>query len=179
MIHRWNTLETSEPIAARIFSLGFARRQHPENGLEGTFTCISSPDWVNIIPITPDGKIVCVRQYRHGNDSVTLEIPGGLIETGEKPLHAAMRECIEETGYRGEGEAVYLGTNEPNPAFMNNVCHTFLWKNCKLTEVQNFDEHEEIEIELYTPEEIRAFLLDGTIRHSMVLTAFLFYFLRH
>lgn len=55
------------------------------------FHIIEAADWVNVIPVTPEGKIICIRQYRHGTEHITLEIPGGVIDEGESPADAAKR----------------------------------------------------------------------------------------
>src|SRR6266567_1508471 len=82
-----------------------------------TFTC---PDWVSVVPVTDDGNFVLVRQYRHGIDAPTLEVPGGIIDEGQDPAGAAIRELREETGY-GQGTLVPLGVSHPNPALQNNL----------------------------------------------------------
>ena len=63
-----------------------------------------------------------VRQFRHGLGNVTLEIPGGIIEPGEEPAAAAVRELREESGYRA-GRVRLLGSSNPNPALFGNRVH--------------------------------------------------------
>src|SRR5579859_5168356 len=87
-----------------------------------TFAC---RDWVSVVPVTKDGDFVLVRQYRIGIDAPTLEIPGGVIDDGQEPAFAALRELREETGYGG-GTLVSLGATQPNPALQNNWHHMFL-----------------------------------------------------
>src|SRR3954463_14451488 len=76
-----------------------------------TFAC---PDWVAVVPVTADGHFVLVRQYRHGVDAPTLEIPGGIIDEGQDPAGAALRELREETGY-GDGTLAALGSARAQP----------------------------------------------------------------
>jgi 8-oxo-dGTP pyrophosphatase MutT (NUDIX family) len=112
----------------------------------GFFTVLDSPDWVNIIPITDDGSIVFVKQYRHGSDSVSLELPGGLKEKNESALDAAKRECTEETGFIGTDDPIQIGVSLPNPAFLTNQCTSFVWMDCKKLNGQNLDSHEVIDV---------------------------------
>ena len=63
------------------------------------FFVFQSVDWINILPITKDGKVVFVEQYRPGTDSITLELPGGMSNEDEEPIESAKRELKEETGF--------------------------------------------------------------------------------
>lgn len=97
----------------------------PEKQRNGDFIVLDSYQWVNIIPITAQREVILVEQYRHGSDSIELEIPAGLIEPGEAPINAAMRELKEETGYVSNEECIALGRSAPNPAFLNNYWPSF------------------------------------------------------
>lgn len=178
MISLWETLDSTLLADLKIFTAKAVRRKHPKRDAIGTFYVLDSEEWVNIIPLTPDKHVVMIRQYRHGTGAITLEVPGGLVERGEDPCAAGMRECREETGYSAPELALLLGINEPNPAFMNNQCHSYLWQNCTLTQAQTFDEFEDIEVELVPLAAIPGLIADGTIKHSLTLTAFFYYTLR-
>lgn len=173
----WKTLGFGKSIDLKIFTAKWVHRENPRTNNKGEFVVLDSKDWVNIIPITKDKKIVLVQQYRHGIDEVTLEIPGGLIDPNETPLQAGKRECIEETGYFSKNEPILLGITRPNPAFLNNKCYSFLWLDVEKKFEQKFDANEDVEIVLKEINEIENLIKSGTINHSIVLNAFLFYFL--
>lgn len=178
MIAHWETKARKKQAQYPIFTVESVSRRHPERASEADFVVIDSPDWVNIIPLTPEGMVIMVRQYRHGSDSITLEIPGGMVNPGEDPALAAARECSEETGFQSRQEPLLLGRNLPNPAFLNNSHSSYLWPGCTASGVQAFDEHEEIEVVQVPLAEIPARIQSGEINHSLVLTAF-FYFSLH
>lgn len=170
MIERWLTLATEVLEKTPIFSLKRVRRRHPHDGREADFYQIDSPEWVNILAITPEQRLVLVHQYRHGIDEVTLEIPGGCVDPGELPLSAAKRELLEETGYTSE-RWEQIGYITANPAFMTNGCTTFIAHDAKRVAAQSFDEHEELELELCPVAEFFDRVRRGEIHHGIVVCA--------
>ena len=175
MIKNWRTIDTKHIGDFRIFDLYQHKREHPVTNKCSDFFALTTTDWVNIIPVTVDGEVVLVEQYRHGIDAVTLEFPAGLMEQNEVPRFSAERECIEETGYAGVGEAIYIGKVCPNPAFLNNFCHHFLWTDCVLQSEQNLDENENINVVKVSFDELNRLIKDGTINHSLVISALYYY----
>lgn len=167
----WEIVSSEIRADYRIFSLRVDRARSPRTGQWHDFYVLESPDWVNVIPLTPDGQVVLVRQWRHGTRSVTLEVPGGLVEVSETPEQAAQRELLEETGYRS-AQMLYLGAVEPNPAFLNNRCHTFLAQDVDRISGLNQDEKEDIEVVLRPLKDIPALIREGLISHSLVVAAF-------
>lgn len=143
----------------------------PETGRQYTFHIIEADDWVNVVPITEDGQIVCVRQYRHGTGEITLETPGGVVDKGELPENTARRELLEETGYEAESIA-HIGTVTPNPAIQNNRCHFYLANGCKRVAEQDLDGAELIDVVLVDPADIPQLILNGEINHALVVAAF-------
>lgn len=159
----------------RIFRL---RRDHvrsPHHGREFHFYVLEAPDWINVIPLTPDGKVVLIRQYRPGTEEVSLEIPGGMVDDEDgDPAETARRELLEETGYAAE-EIIAIGRVAPNPAIMDNHCHTFLARNARPVAEPQFDGAEYIELELVDLDEVPQLITDGRITHSLVVAAFYYY----
>jgi 8-oxo-dGTP pyrophosphatase MutT (NUDIX family) len=142
------------------------------------FYIIETRDWINIIPLIDDNKVVMIKQYRHGSREVTLEIPGGLVDPGDTPKRAAARELLEETGYQAK-KWLKIGGVNPNPALFNNRCYTFLAQDIKKISDPTPDQTEDIEVVLIPLRKIPGLILGGEIDHAMVITAFAHYFLRH
>jgi 8-oxo-dGTP pyrophosphatase MutT (NUDIX family) len=122
--------------------------------------------------VTPDGQVVLIRQFRHGVEEVTLEIPGGMVDEGEAdPSETARRELLEETGYEA-AEMVPIGVVAPNPAFLDNRCYTFLARDVRQVSAPQFDGTEYIELELAPLETIPELIRGGRISHALVVAAF-------
>lgn len=171
---RWEKGASRSLAATRIFDLRGVQFRHPVRGIEREFVVIDAPDWVNVLALTPDGRLVMVNQFRYGIDAFSWEIPGGMIDVGEDPVAAAVRELQEETGYVGTS-ARLLGSVNPNPAIMNNRCHLVLVEGVVLKEAQEWDEDEEIELTTLPVDEVYAWGQNGRITHSLVLNALLLF----
>ena len=167
----WKLISSKREESYRIFNLRTDRARSPRTNRIHEFFILESRDWVNVIPLTPADEVVLVRQYRHGTREVTLEIPGGLVESNDSPEEAACRELREETGYVAR-EMVSLGAVDPNPAFLNNRCYTFLARDVALTGDQQQDEKEDIEVVLKPVHELPRLIQKGEITHSLVVAAF-------
>ncbi len=144
----------------------------PRSGTEYVRTVIDAPDWVNVVPITTRGEVVLVRQFRFGTWSNHLEIPGGMVDPGEDPRAAAMRELVEETGFRPK-ETIALGWSHPNPALQANKLHSYLCTGCEDVGAMRQDSSEDLRVELVPRSELKALVRAGQITHSLVLTALL------
>ena len=168
----WETLEASAVYDCRVFSVTEHRRRSPRTGELHDFYVLDSSDWVNIVPLTADQRVVMVRQYRHGIGQFTLEVPGGMVDAQDvSPLEAARREMQEETGYDSD-DVVPLGVIHPNPAIQTNRCHSFLARNVELKSVVSFDSTEECEVVLAPLDEIPDLIRQGVISHALVVVAF-------
>ncbi len=174
----WQVLSSKKDRSYRVFSLRTDLAVSPRTGKEHHFFILESSPWVNVIPLTPQNEVVLVRQYRHGTQNVTLEIPGGLVESSDSPESAARRELMEETGYECE-EIISLGVVHPNPAIQNNACYTYLAKNVHPFGEQKQDDKEDIEVVLKPLGEIRGLIQKGVISHALVLAAFYRYFMEY
>jgi ADP-ribose pyrophosphatase len=132
---------------------------------------IDAPHWASVLPVTTDGHVVLVRQFRFGTMSEVLEVPGGLVDPGEAPIVAARRELREETGYRCE-RITSLGSVSPNPAFMRNRLHYFVAEGCVLDGAQEQDPGEDIAVELHPLASIDAMIARGELDHALAQLAF-------
>lgn len=174
----WTIVASTRNRSYRVFDLRTDRARSPRTGEEHDFFVLESSPWVNVIPLTKDGNVVMIEQYRHGIREITLEIPGGLIEPDDSPEEAARRELREETGYGG-GDFIDLGFVHPNPAIQDNRCHTFLARNVVPAGIQEMDEKEDIEVVLHPLARVPRLIRDGRITHSLVIVAFYRLFLEY
>ena len=143
---------------------------HPKTGEELDRLVLKSTDWVNVVALTTDQRLVVVRQYRFGTEEITTEVPGGMIDPGEGHEESARRELLEETGYVS-AHWTYLGSVDPNPAVQTNQMHHWLARDCRLEAEQDLDAGEDIEVATLSEEELRGAVSSGEIRHALVLTA--------
>jgi ADP-ribose pyrophosphatase len=171
---RWKKLGTREVARTRIFSVESVDFHHPNREKPQDFFVINAPDWVNVVALTPDGRLVLVRQFRYGINDFSVEIPGGIIDEGEDAISAGVRELREETGYVGTG-ARLLGSVHPNPAMQNNRTHLVLVENARPEGKLDWDPDEEFEIMTMPVDEVYQLAHRGGITHAMVLDALLLF----
>ena len=167
----WKKVRSTSLGNFRIFKLRSDVKISPRTGKEHDFYVLDSVNWVNVIAITPDQQLVMVEQYRAGSNTVELEIPGGMMDSGEtNPVATAVRELREETGYQGEN-ARLLGTIWSNPAILSNKTFTVLIENCQLKHKVEFDDGEDLALRLVPVAEVPKLVADEKIGHSLVVVA--------
>lgn len=171
----WNTTGKERILHTPVFDV-YAQHEVAPNGMECDYVGIDAPDWVVIMAVHED-KFILVRQWRHGEDNLTLEFPGGVCDPGENPEQTALRELEEETGYRA-GKVTCLGRVSSNTALFKNHFNVYLAEDLVQTGEQHLDPDELIQyVELPIKEVIRRYG-DGELTHAYMGTALAFYF-RH
>ncbi|MCA9968560.1 MAG: NUDIX hydrolase [Anaerolineales bacterium] len=172
MVKPWETRERQEIGNFKIFTLRQDLCRAPRTGQDHLFYVLAAPDWINVIALTPAGQVVLIHQYRHGTEEVTLEIPGGMVDPEDgDPAEAARRELLEETGYAA-AELRHIGSVTPNPAFLDNRCHTYLALDARPVQAPQFDGREEIAVELVELAAVPGLIADGRISHALVIAGF-------
>jgi 8-oxo-dGTP pyrophosphatase MutT (NUDIX family) len=169
---RWRKGSERVIVSTRVVDLLGVRYSRPDGAREGEFIVLRSPDWVNILALTPDRNLVLVRQFRFGINDFSLEIPGGVIEAGEDPVAAGIRELREETGFEGTGARV-IASVHPNPAIQANRCHIILIEGAQRRAETDFDDDEELETSTVPVGRVLEWARAGRITHSLVLSALL------
>ncbi len=171
MIHPWS-LKSSQPVLdCRIFQVRKDVVVNPRNGSTHDMFVLEQPDWVNIIPLTPQEQVILVQQWRHGTRSVHLETPGGLMDPHETPEQCARRELLEETGYEAD-EIIRIGTVHPNPAIQGNLQHYLLATRCRKVADLKLDHAEDIAVRLAPLSDIPRMIRAGEITHGIVIGGF-------
>jgi 8-oxo-dGTP pyrophosphatase MutT (NUDIX family) len=127
---------------------------------------LEHPDWCNVIAITDDERIVLVRQLRFGTRAPSLELPGGMIDAGEEPASAVLRELREETGWEAPRAELLIVTH-PNPSFQKNKLHTFVARGARFAGAPILDELEECETVLAALSDVPRMLDEGEIVHAL------------
>lgn len=167
----WRHIRSEVVADCRVFRVRRDVSLSPREQSEHDFFVLEAGDWINIIPLTSEGEVVMIEQYRHGSRDVTLEIPGGMVDAGELPREAAAREMIEETGYTS-GDISTLGRVRPNPAIHDNWLHTFLARDVRFARAPVFDSTEHTAVRLVPLAGVPRLIADGTITHALVVVGF-------
>lgn len=138
----------------------------PSGDVVDPFYVLEYADWVHVVALTDDDRLVMNRQYRHGAGEVHLELPGGVMDAEDAdPVAAGRREFLEETGF-GAREFRHVVSLRPNPATHTNRVHTVLALGAAPVGVQSFDNGEEIAVELIPVPEVLRVIRDGEVQQS-------------
>ncbi len=155
----WEVLG-DDTVAYEGFLRVVHRRLRLPRGHEATWELIDIPATVSVLAFTPDDDVVMVRQFRPGPARQVISLPGGLIDPGETPAAAGLRELVEETGYVAETSeeiaAIHLN-NFTRPA------HVVVARDARPTGAQQLDQHEDCQVLVMSLAEMRAALRAGEL----------------
>lgn len=166
----WKLLSSEYVFKDRWFIARVDKCEMPDGKIVEPYYVLEFPNWCNVIVVTEDEKIVMVRQYRHAVKQTLIELPGGVIDKGETPEQAAIRETQEETGYTVDA-VEFLYKADPNPATNDNAAYIFLARNAKPLAKQKFDAFEDMDVLLFTKEEVKQLLANNEIKHAVQIGA--------
>jgi ADP-ribose pyrophosphatase len=141
----WELLQSERLLETPYFILRSDRLRLPDGAVKEAYYVLERPDAAIIFPLTEEGEVVLVRQYRPPLGRMELGLPAGLVEEGEKPEAAARRELLEETGHSG-GEWEALGSLASSPSLKDNWAYLFLARGVEETAQPDPDEHELVEV---------------------------------
>lgn len=171
---KWKTLSSTYLFNDRWFKVRKEICETPAGKIVDPYYVYEFPTWVGAVPVTEEGKIVMVRQYRHALGETIVEIPGGCVDDTDKNFQDAIaRELLEETGYSFSSYE-YLGKISPNPSTNTNLLHMFLAKGGKKVAEQLLDENEEIEVVLLSIDELKILLRENKILQSMHVSCIMY-----
>jgi ADP-ribose pyrophosphatase len=141
----WKHLRSERLLETPYFALRSDRLRLPGGSVKDPYYVVERPDAAIIFPLTGEGEVVLVRQYRPPLERLELGLPAGLVEEGEKPEAAARRELLEETGYSGD-QWEPLGSLASSPSLKDNWAYLFLARGVEESAPPAPDEHELVEV---------------------------------
>ncbi len=154
-------ITSKEIFEGKVMRVTVDRVELP-NGAEAVRELVHHRGAVCVLPMTDEGEVICVRQFRYAHGEVLLEIPAGKLEEGEYDHRAAaLRELSEETGARCS-ELIYLGKLYPSPAIFTEVIHMYLAKGLTFGETHP-DDDEFLEVERIPLEKLKDMVMRGEI----------------
>ena len=170
MAEGWQRLRSERLFETPYFVLRSDRLRLPDGVIKDPYYVIERPDAAIIFPLTKEGEVILVRQFRPPLERMELGLPAGLVEPGEKPEAAARRELLEETGYAG-GEWEPLGSLASSPSLKDNWAYLFLARGVEETSAPDPDEHELVEVVRVSVEDILGLIRGGQIVSSSGVAA--------
>ena len=175
----WELFEPEVVLDAKIFDVCKIHVKCARRAFEADYHLIRSVDWVSIIPLTPANEVVFIEQFRPAIRETCLELPGGNIErTDPHPLHSALRELQEETGYTSS-EIESLGFSYPNPGVNTAKHFHFVARNVHPNGGRNLDPGEDISVRLIPLSEVPQLILNQKLTNGLMINLFAKLFMKN
>lgn len=168
----WKTGESKTLLKTVVCDIT-SQHNTAQNGIDGDYIIMNAPDWVIVIPEI-NNSFLMVKQWRHGEKSLSVEFPGGVIDRNEKPEIAAHRELREETGFIAK-KLTKLGIANPNPALFSNHVHVYLAEDLISTGFQHLDQDEFISYIEIPKNEVLQGMGTTMFPHALMSSALCFY----
>ena len=172
---KWKTLSQRYLIEKPWLTARVDKVELPTGAVIDEYYVLEYPDWVNTIAITKEGKFVFVRQYRYALGKTVNELCAGVIEKGEKPMAAAKRELMEETGFGGGNWQEWM-TISANPSTHTHLTHCFLATDVELLSEPHLAEGEDVQVRIFTRQEVEDMLQKGEVWQSLMAAPLWKYF---
>lgn len=153
-----------------VFKVRRLRMQPPDEDKHFVYHTVDVPDAVQTIALTDDDRLVLVEQFRQGIQQTSVEFPAGVVDDGEEPEEAALRELKEETGYVPVRHEI-IGVFAADPALNSNRITVVAAYGCRRESSQDLDEKERIETHIVASSEIQQLIRSGRIQHSNAIAA--------
>ncbi len=166
----WPVEREEEKGDFEMFRVRVLHARSPRDGSVQAFHLADSPDGVTVIALTDDEQLVMVQQWRHPLQAVTLELPSGVVEPGEPPEHAAVRELREETGYAGD-EPERIGAVVLNPSWQTTRLHAVVIRRARRRGEKELDEGEDTRVCCVPLAEVRRRVAAGEIDSATAVAA--------
>ncbi|HEY0614166.1 MAG TPA: NUDIX hydrolase [Candidatus Elarobacter sp.] len=168
----WRVLESEYRIETKFLRLRADRVELPSGVVVEDYFVRESRGFCVVFAVTPEERVLLVRQYKHGAGEVVTELPAGMIDEDEAPAACAVRELAEETGYTGSPPE-HVRTFLSDPTNATGRFHLFVVRDAVRTREPAFDVTEEIELDTAPLDEMRAMALDGRIAAGTQVAAVL------
>lgn len=178
---RWTPVKVEHVVQDKWIDFRKVRYRFPNGEEFEPYYQYSRKSYSVIVPVLPDGRFLCVRQFRHGIKEVTTEFPAGGIESGytehgkvaqEDALAAAKRELKEETGYESD-EWTHLITIPSDATLADNYAYVYLAQNCRKVSGLHLDDTEDLEPEVLSQAEIEKLISEGKFQQAIHVMAYL------
>jgi ADP-ribose pyrophosphatase len=170
----WKTLSSKYLFKDNWLTMRADKCERPDGKIIEPYYVYEFPDWVTAVALTKENKIVFVKQYRHALGQTLLEIPGGCVDKTDDSFEKAVeRELLEETGYQFETFEL-IGITSANPSTNNNLMHMYLARGGVKVQEQQLDGAEDIEVLLFSIDEVKQLIRENKLIQSMHVTALLY-----